>query len=239
MIDFVEYRFRIIGPSPETMPMERLAAYMAELARFLGSEEKVHFGGIDDNSVGVVACVPPEKIAVVSPRIRAAAHGDDRADAAIPFRQLNRLLGEDGWKAELPLPQGGEVIQFPGTPKSDKGLKRVQQPTTIRGRLIRIEGAGDVVKVGLEIDGRLSARVSFPAASIQDLARHFHHYVSVTGDGRWKRADDGQWSLENLNAMSFEPLDDSPLTTVLDRLRVLMPHEEGVKIIKAVDEMRH
>ena len=239
MIDFVEYRFRIIGPSPETLPMGRLAAYMAELARLLGSEEKIHFDRIENRSVGVVARVPPEEIATVSPRVRAAAHNDEQADAAVPFRQLNKLLGEDGWKAELPLPQCGEVIQFPGTSRNEKALKRVQQPTTIRGRLIRIEGSGDVVKIGLEIDGRLSARVSFPAASVQDLARHFHHHVSVTGDGRWKRDDDGQWSLEDLKAVSFEPLDDSPLSTVLDRLRNLMPAGEGTKIIKAVDELRH
>ena len=238
MTDFVEYYFRIIGPSPETMPMARLATYMAELARLMGSEEKVHFGRIIDRSVGMIAYVPQEELPVVSPRIRAAAYNDS-SDASSAFRQLNKLLGEDGWKAELPLPGGAEIIQFPGTPKNDKALRRVNQPTTVRGRLVRIEGAGDVVKIGLDIDGTLSARVSIKASNVQEMGRYFQSYISVTGEGRWKRDDDGHWTLEDLKAVSFEPLDNSPLTDVLSRLRHLLPADEGEKVIQAVDELRH
>lgn len=238
MIDFEEYCFRIIGPSPETMPMSRLATYMVELARLMGSEENVHFYKLHDRSVGVAMHAPVEDIAVISPRIRAAAHNDN-AEASAAFRQLNKLLGEDGWKAELPLPRGGEVIQFPGTPKNDKALRRVSQPTTIRGRLVRIEGAGDVVKIGLDMDGTLSARVSFSASNVHELGRHFHGYISVTGEGRWKRDDDGRWTLEDLKAVSFEPLDTSSLSDVLGRLRHLMPADEGEKLVRAVDELRH
>lgn len=239
MTGFIEYRFRIIGPSPETMPMARLATYMAELARLFGSEDKIHFDRIEDSSVGMVALVPGEDVATVSPRIRAAARNDNQTGAMGPFRQLNKLLGEDGWKAELPLPQGGELIQFPGTPRGEKVLRRIQQPTTIRGRLVRIEGSSDPVKIGLDIDGRLSARVSFPAASIQDLARHFHHHVSVTGEGSWRRDEDGNWSLEHLRAVSFEPLDESSLLTVIGKMRELMPSGEGAEIVSAVDALRH
>jgi hypothetical protein len=37
------FEFRIAGYTPETIPMERLAKYLAELAKLLGNEKDVHF----------------------------------------------------------------------------------------------------------------------------------------------------------------------------------------------------
>ncbi len=37
------YRLKIDVFTPETMPMQRLSLYMAELARVLGEPERVHF----------------------------------------------------------------------------------------------------------------------------------------------------------------------------------------------------
>ena len=38
-----DYRFHIEAYSPDTMPMARLADYLADLAKMLGQEKSVHF----------------------------------------------------------------------------------------------------------------------------------------------------------------------------------------------------
>ncbi|WP_149339934.1 hypothetical protein [Neorhizobium sp. P12A] len=238
MNDFLEYSFRIIGPKPETIPMTRLVAYMAELAKLLGAPESVHFKEIRDQSVSIVAFAEAQSVAIISPRVREAAHNDNDADAATPWRKLNEFLAEDGWTAEMPLPKGGEVISFPGASKASKVIRVVNQHTSVQGRLIRIEGAGDRIKIGLEIDGDLTARISIAAAHAKELAALFHQYVRVSGDGRWSRDSSGKWSLDSLLATSFEILEDEPLTETLSKLREILPPESGAKIIAAVEELR-
>ena len=45
-----EYRFRIDGFTPDTLPMARLAEYIADLAVIFGEKELVHFVGIEKGS---------------------------------------------------------------------------------------------------------------------------------------------------------------------------------------------
>jgi hypothetical protein len=238
MSDFLEYSFRIVGPKPDTIPMARLACYMAELAKLLGSPEAVHFKEILDQSVSIVAVADADQVALISPRIREAAQNDNDAEASGPWRKLNEFLAEDGWTAELPLPKGGEVIAFPGKLKVSKAIRTVNQHTSVQGRLVRIEGVGDQVKVGLDIDGDLTARISINASYARELAHCFHQHVRLSGEGKWTRDTDGRWFLENLKATAFEPLDDVPLAQTLNRLKEILPSGAGEKIIRAVDELR-
>jgi hypothetical protein len=236
--DFLEYAFRIIEAKPETISMARLAIYMAEFARLLGHPDEVHFSRIVDGSVGIIARVLAEDVAVISPRVRDAARGLFDADGMSAFKKLNDYLGEDGWTAELPLPRGGEVIIFPGTKKSSKAIRIVNQHTSVQGRLVRIEGSGDLVKVGLDIDGDLVARIAVNAVHAKELAQLFHQHVRISGDGRWKRDAEGKWLLDNLNATSFEALEDVPLADTLSRLKEILPSGSGESILKAVDGLR-
>ncbi|QWW70050.1 hypothetical protein [Rhizobium sp. WYJ-E13] len=238
MSDFLEYSFRIIGPKPETIAMSRLAAYMTELAKLIGASEQVHFKEVRDKSVSIVALADEELVAFISPRIREAALNDNDTDAAAPWRKLNEYLAEDGWTAEMPLPKGGELISFPGVSKASKPIRIVNQHTSVQGRLIRIEGAGDKIKVGLEIDGDLNARISIDSVHAISLARLFHQYVRVSGDGKWRRDTSGKWFLDNLAATSFDALDDEPLVDTLEKLREILPDEGGENLIKALNELR-
>lgn len=211
---------------------------MAELARLMGSSDSVHFDRIEDKSVSIVALASQEDIALISPRVRGASRGDLSADGASAFRKLNELLSDDGWHAEMRLPRSGEVIAFPGKARTSVALRSMSQTTSIQGRLIRLEGAGEMVKVGLEIDGQLTARISLDAHNAQKLATHFHKFVRLTGEGRWKRDSSGRWSLESLTASSFELLNDEDLRDVLLRLGETIPPGSGKDIVAAVSELR-
>jgi hypothetical protein len=235
--DFLEYPFRIIGPKPDTIPMARLAFYMAELAKLMGSSEHVHFKEVLDKSVSIVACADAQQVSVISPRIREAAHND--AEAATPWRKINEALAEDGWTAELPLPKDGELISFPGKVKTSKTIRSVTQHTSIQGRLIRVEGAGDQVMVGLEIDGNLTAAgISLNATAAIELAHRFHQFVRLSGEGKWSRNTDGKWLLDNLKATSFEVLEDEPLDQTLGKLKGLLTPGSAEEIVKNVNELR-
>lgn len=238
MTDFLEYSFRIIGPKPETISMARLAIYMVELSKLLGAAENVHFKEVRDQSVSIVALADEQAVATISPRIREAAQNDNDADAAAPWRKLNEFLAEDGWTAEMPLPKGGEIIAFPGAEKASKAIRIVNQHTSVQGRLIRIEGAGDQVKIGLEIDGDLNARISIDAVHAISLAKLFHQHVRVSGDGKWRRDTQGRWHLDNLSASSFEVLQDKPLQETLGKLREILPDAGGADLIEAIHELR-
>lgn len=237
--DFLEYAFRIIGPKPETIPMSRLAAYMAELAKLLGAPESVHFKEVLDKSVSIVAIAEAQSVAIISPRVREAAQNGNDADAAAPWRRLNEFLAEDGWTAELPLPKGGELISFPGKAKASKAIRSVTQHTAIQGRLIRIEGGGDTVKIGLEIDGDLTAAgISLNATAAIQLAHRFHQFVRLSGEGKWSRNTNGTWSLDSLKATSFEVLEDEPLQETLGKLKELLGPGSTEEIVRNVDELR-
>lgn len=238
MSDVFEYSFRIIGPKPDTIPMSRLATYMGELARLMGSHENVHFGRIEDQSVSIVAFASPSEIPLISPRLRAASRGEANSDIASSWKRINEHLAEDGWAAEMRLPRSTELIVFPGKAKAATALRSINQPTSVQGRLIRIEGAGDIVRVGLDIDGDLTARISLDAHNAQQLATFFHRHVRLSGEGRWKRDSEGRWSLESLTASSFEVLDEGDLKAVLHSLSETIPPGSGQEIIKAVDELR-
>lgn len=239
MDDFLEYPFRIIGPKPDTIPMVRLALYMAELAKLMGSPEHVHFKEVLDKSVSIVACADAQQVSVISPRIRDAAHNDNDADASAPWRKINEALAEDGWTAELPLPKGGELISFPGKTKASKAIRSVTQHTAIQGRLVRIEGAGDLVKIGLEIDGGLTAAgISLNTTAAIELAHRFHQFVRLSGEGKWSRNTEGKWTLDNLKATSFEVLDDEPIDETLGKLRELLTPDGAKEVVKNIDELR-
>jgi hypothetical protein len=52
----MEYRFTIAESfTPQTLPMERLAEYIAGLAKLLGEQPNVHFRSIEAGSTVLVA----------------------------------------------------------------------------------------------------------------------------------------------------------------------------------------
>ena len=74
-----EYRFKIDAYSPDTMPMSRLAQYMAELADLLGEQTAVHFKRITKGSTVLNATVDREAEPKVRDRVSSVRAGDATA----------------------------------------------------------------------------------------------------------------------------------------------------------------
>ncbi len=65
-----EFRFTIDAFTPSTIPLARLAEYMAEFAVLLGNEKSVHPGGLEKGSTILVAKVEWE----AEPKVRERLH---------------------------------------------------------------------------------------------------------------------------------------------------------------------
>ncbi|MGO4336766.1 hypothetical protein AB4037_17825 [Labrys sp. KB_33_2] len=237
MIDTVEYPLRIEHLSRDTIPMVRLAEYLSDFAKLLGSPDQVHFEGVRSGSAVLVARVEEHAKPLVSPRLRAVARGEGPADAMSAWRRINERLTDDKTTASLTLP-GGEVIMFLGAPKPERPMGPISQPTAIQGRLIRLEGTGDAVSVGIDDDAGISGKILISAERAQALGSHFQRYVRLTGMGKWKRTSEGQWLLERLEATAFEVLDDTPLPDLLRRVRDLIPTGAAANAIEMIKDLR-
>jgi hypothetical protein len=235
--DFPEYVFRIEGLTPETLSMVRLAEYLADLAKLMGAKDNVHFDCIEDGSAVLRMRVETDAHPVVSPRVRRAARSDAPEDVAKAWRSLNRRLSDDHSTAKMSLP-GGEVVEFPGAQSPEKPIGPIRQPTSVQGRLVRIEGGGARVSVGIDDSTRLAPGVTIAADQAKALGQFFHRHVRLTGTGTWRCDADGTWFLLSLEADRFDVLDDEPLIDTIHRAREMVPGGFGEAAIRILREIQ-
>ena len=220
MSDAYEYRFVIGSYSPDTLPMSRLAEYMADLARLFGRAEQVHFVRLEPGSTVLVQNVEPEAAPQIRNRIRALAHGEAAGDADRAFNALNRRLAGDDAVGSLQDGDGAEVIRFPGRErKPPLTFGPFNQDGALDGVLIRVGGRDDTVPVHLR-DGDTIHMCNATRDMARRLAVHLYgSTLRVQGNGRWERGADGVWSMKRFNITDFRELDEAPLSEIVRRLR--------------------
>lgn len=108
-----EFRLTIDAFTPSTIPMYRLAEYMADFAVLLGNEKSVHHGGLVKGSTILVAKVEWEAEPKVRERLHAVRNrsGNDRVMEAAA--RLDDRLAQDNAKGMIADPAGAKVIEFP------------------------------------------------------------------------------------------------------------------------------
>ena len=218
-----EYQFRIDGPyKPSTIPMNRLAEYMAALADLLGEPAAVHLEALREGSAVLVATIDPPAAPKVQGRIRDVGRGDGPQDARRAFRQLDDLLARDNATGQL-TGDANNVIEFPGVTRPQPvRFGPFKQEGTVEGRIVRIGGTDDSIHVHLR-DGAvtLSAIETNPTLA-KELGRYlFDSVVRLYGTGTWLRNEAGAWDLRKFKATRFEVLDDAPLAEVVRALKAV------------------
>lgn len=224
--DPIRLNFRIDAYSPATLPMGRLAEYLAELATMLGERDNVHFVELQEGSVQLVHAVEHEAYPKVETRMRAISMGEAPAEADTAYRNLNRKLAEDNASAVYePCAGGAEILPFPGirAPKPIE-LLPVEQPGRIDGIVIGIGGrtvGKNVVPVIVDTgEGKISCTAT--RAIAKQLGAHvFDAPRRFQGTGHWQRESDGTWVLKRFQILSHDELDDAPLTDVVRKLRAI------------------
>lgn len=218
-----EYRLKIDVFSVESLPMSRLAEYMAELARLLGEQERVHFSRLEHGSAVLVSSIEEPAAPKVGERLQKVREGLGPKDAMQAYKALDTLLAKDNAIATLTTEGGAEVIAFPGRTRP-KPIRSgpFRESGFLDGTVIRLGGRDDTIPVllrdadGAEYQCQTSVELS------KQLAPHYRGpTVRVHGSGKWVREEDGSWTLQQFDIDRFEVIDDSPLTEVVAKLRAV------------------
>jgi len=217
-----EYSFHIDAFTPATIPMARLAEYMADLAAFLGEPEGVHFARLEDGSTVLVQKIEETAFPKVQARIQAVQRGEGPADAVRAFANLDRRLAQDNAVGFLRGEDNTEAIRFPGRERpTPLQYGSFRQHGSLDGILIRIGGKDESVHATLK-DGEQTWRCELTREMAREMRGHLYEKpLRVYGEGRWRRDPQGRWNLEQFRISQFEVLDDAPWPETIARLRAI------------------
>lgn len=220
----VEYRFVLDVFTPESIPMHRLAEYMADLAALYGDLGAVHFVGVEESSLAVVSAVEAEADPRVAKRLEGIQIDEGTPDAKRAFDSLDRKVAEDRGTAYVAGPGRARILTFPGARPGDVEpvFGPFWQDGALAGIVIGTLGKGDPVSVRLlDHEGH-----THTCKAKLDLAKDLKTYqwespVRLEGRGKWIRLSSGEWQLLEFNVQSFVPQDDEPLAQTILRLQAV------------------
>ncbi len=233
-----EYKFLIDVFELDTIPMVRLAEYMADLARLLGSEAQVHFNRLEEGSLVLVQSIEPAAYPAVQGRIRALEAGTPDEDLRKAFEALDLKLRKDKARAKLLSPKSAQIIEFPGRdrPQPMTYDHPFSEEGTLQGQLVSI-GGKDASKHLIIQDGPVRySGLETTENMARELRHHVFDHVRVNGTGRWLRLADGTWKLQGFIVRSFEILSDEPLADVVAKLRKV-PGNRWADSADPIDEL--
>jgi len=238
--NFREFSFTIDAFTPDTIPMARLAQYMADFAVLLGSEQNVHPGKLKKGSTILTARVEWE----AEPKVRERLHSvrtrtaNDRAMSAAA--SLDERLAEDNAKGKIVDPSGSQVIEFPGRDRfAMPEYGPIQQPGSFQGVPIKVGGENDPVPVHLE-DGKEKYVIDAKRSLAKEIAKHlFTNVVRVEGMGRWTRTADGVWKMLSFHAQSMQVIEDADIRKNLGELRSIdSAWKKSTDPLQTLDQIR-
>jgi hypothetical protein len=233
-----EYRLKIDAYSPDTMPMARLAQYMAELATLLGERDAVHFRRVTRGSTVLSVKVDREAVPKIRDRVATVRAGDAAGETLRAFNTLNKFLRDDNAIAVLRDNEPrGIVVRFPGREIAEEKFASVRQQGSMDGIVTGIRGKDETIHITLLVDGQQVTGCETNRTIAKQLGAKFYEPVRLFGRGRWGRDADGMWSLLHFKIESFESLQDEPLAGVIASLRQI-PTEWGDDAYSELTQMR-
>lgn len=204
------YTLRIIGSSPQSLPLARFALYLGEMSKLFGYPEKVHFDKLIKGSAALRVWVEEEAALSVKKRTQMAIVGSDGAarDAVDSLKRINDLLSQDGKRGELRDPDGQIVVPFPGGARNDEQALTMDDDSSVVGQVIKIGGRDDTIPLTLKgSDGSLFAcTIKGPELAKEISAYYLEDPIEVSGKGYWTRQSSGVWALERLVVRSYRVL---------------------------------
>ncbi len=214
-----EFRWKIDAYSADTMPLDRLAEYLAELAEMLGDAKHLHLLKVETSSTVPVLRIDDEAVERVRQRATDVKRGIAPVAVMQSYRRINVMLRKD--KATATLIEGSaEIIPFPGNQEPTDLLSGVMQRGSLDGQLEKIGGARPWVPVKLRsMEGGTVTGCFAKKGLAKELANHLFEPVRLFGRGRWTRTASGQWVLDKFSVETFEKLSADPLGQVVSALR--------------------
>jgi hypothetical protein len=208
------------GYEPDTIPMSRLAEYMAELANLFGEEEHVHFARVEDNCVAVISrVVGPVALGRIENGLRRVENGQAGQAREAAYRRLNDMLADDGSRAYIK--RGSAIIlRFPGAPAEDVRALTIEGVATVTGYLYYLsEEANGTINLRVRQPSHPYVRCTAPhdvGASLKEL---LFSTVRLSGKGRWVRSTDGVWTVSDLQVARGVGVKDVSVREAINALR--------------------
>jgi len=243
-----ELRFTIDVFKPDTIPMSRLAEYMSDLARLLGSADQVHFDRVEASSLAVIAHADEAAQQDVATRLANLNSHVPDPEVLKVFEDIDRKLRTDGAKATL-TGLTDNVVEFPGRDRAEPvTYGPFTEDGVLQGQLIGNVGADKTKHLQL-LDGPIKyTRILTTEEIARSVGPYMYQYVRLVGTGRWLRHEDGRWELKDFRVKHFEVLRDDSLVDVLARMRDVPgsgwsdlddPIESALDLRRSDDEQVH
>lgn len=203
---------------PSTLPMRRLAEYLAPFAAMLGSEAHVHFENVSDGSAVLLAAVESHAAPKVQERINGVVAGNAPKAAMKAHSDIDDLLLEDNATGHVAI-NGRNMIEFPGRMRAPKEtIGPVRRKTSIEGQVYSIGGKDDTINVYLN-DGQNEVRCVVSVELARRLGPHLRgERLRLSGQGVWFRVD-GTWRMKQFSADGFTVLKDTSLPETLKSIQ--------------------
>lgn len=213
------YDFRIDSLTPETLRLGRFVEYVDALRPLLGHPDQVHFSKVRKGSAVLEFWAPASTTRKIETRLRLIGGTEMPLDMIEPHRRLNVLLRRDNASGKIARKNGATLVNFPGvkTPLAQEAI--VHEVGTLDGIVVGVKGIDDSVQVWIKTDEGEQQKCVTTRDVAGKLAPLWDQHVRLSGKGRWKRGDDGRWTLEEFHIQSFEQFADLPLVQLVDSIR--------------------
>jgi hypothetical protein len=216
------YDFRIEAWQPNTLPMARLAEYLASLAKIFGHQEQVHFIKVRKGSAIPEIHVEEASAGKVHTRLKLVGSPNAPEDMTKSVQHINNMLREENTSATLKVKGGAQIIGFLGckTPLAEEAI--VHESGELIGTVIRVGGRDQTVPLLLQDTDGATYHCTTTRVIAQELARHlFGNLVRVQGTGKWRRTVERRWILDDFKLKSWEALAQTTLTDEVAALRAI------------------
>jgi hypothetical protein len=214
------FDFRIDAWKPETLPMKRLAEYLARLAVVFGYQDQVYFLKVRKGSAISEIHVHETAAPKAHARLKLVGAGTGPADTTQSVHHINAMLREDNASATLRVKGGALIVNFPGckTPLAEEAI--VHEAGELIGSVIRVGGKDETVPLFLQDPDGTTYLCNTNRTIARELAHHlFGDLVRVQGMGKWRRTPERTWELDEFKVRSWEPIEQAPLEQVVKALR--------------------
>jgi hypothetical protein len=223
-VEPVEYIFRIDAFQPETLPMARLAEYLAALAKMFGHADHTHFVGVERGSAKLRTAVEAVDAPKVETRLNGVRIGEGPKDALQGRQAIEDLLANDNAVGTLTEAASDRVVlAFVGRDRP-KALTfpPFREDTSIDGQLVSIGGRDLSAHATLQDGDLFHVGVSMRRELARELAKLLYGpTVRMHGNGRFERQADGVWKMSDFKMDRYEVLDDRPAGDALADIRAI------------------
>ena len=228
-----EYTFKIHESyTPETLPMERMAQYVLQVAKMLGHKDTIHFKELAAGSVEFKYLVEHEAVPKIEQRLEDIRRNAAPDDAKEAVRQINEMLRDDNaigshFRTAANDDQASpSFLKFPGKeiPRPVR-IGPLAKYSSVTGELTRIGGKNP--RATIETAEGKVWHCDLTKTVARDLASHLYQVLRVEGDAKWERLETGAWELRSFHVKGFATVPDETLSESINQLRKIEGNEWG------------